>query len=225
MKPRLPVLAIIVVALSAAAVGYAAFRRAEPVDGTPAWDWREMAWQVASQEVAWQEVAWQKVAWQKVAWQKVAWQKVAWQEVAWRFPVDQWGTGKAFSCRRADCGHEVSLYLRAKLGSCDCTRGVADDDDLDRMSDFDLLGSEISPLAPGRPIKVGIMKGRVRAYALTASGEQARNVISVVVNDRCDMIVATSVLPRGRLEKVEPAVIEFLNSPAVLHWAEAAIGL
>jgi hypothetical protein len=69
------------------------------------------------------------------------------------------------------------------------------------------------------------MKGRMGAYAVTASGEQARNAISVVVNDRCDMIVATAVLPRNRLEKVEPAVIEFLNSPTILRWAEAAIGL
>jgi hypothetical protein len=181
VKPRLLALAIIVVALGAAVVGYAAFRRAEPASG--------------------------------------------WREVAWRFPVDQWGTGKAFSCRRADCGHEVSLYLRAKLGSCNCARGVADDDDLDRMSDFDLLGNEVSPLAPGKPIKVGIMKGRVRAYALTASGGYTSDVISVVVNDRCDMIVATAVLSHDRLEKVEPAIIAFLNSPTILHWAEAAIGL
>jgi hypothetical protein len=148
-----------------------------------------------------------------------------WKEVAWPFPMDQWGKGKAFTCRTRDCGREVSLFLRPKLGSCNCATGVADDDDLDRMSDFDLLAGQVSRLAPGRPVKVGIMKGRVRAYALTGADRQVRNVISVVVNDRCDMMVATAVLPRDRIEEIEPAVIEFLNSPAVLHWTEVAIGL
>jgi hypothetical protein len=148
-----------------------------------------------------------------------------WKEATWPFPIDQWGKGKAFTCRTLDCGREVSLYLRPKLGSCNCTTGVADDDDLDRMSDFDLLGGQVSRLAPGRPVKVGIMKGRVRAYALTGADGQVRNVISVVVNDRCDMMVATAMLPRDRIEKIEPAVIEFLNSPAMLRWTEVAIGL
>ena len=64
----------------------------------------------------------------------------AWTEVKWPFPIDQWGTGRAFACKAADCGAEVSLYLRAKLGSCNCTTGIAEDADLDRMSDFDLVG-------------------------------------------------------------------------------------
>jgi hypothetical protein len=49
-----------------------------------------------------------------------------WAEVRWPFPIDQWGTGRAFVCKAADCGTEVSLYLRAKLGSCNCTTGVAE---------------------------------------------------------------------------------------------------
>ena len=92
----------------------------------------------------------------------------------WPFPIDQWGTGRAFACKAADCGAEVNLYLRAKLGSCNCTNGVADDADLDRMSDFDLVGGEVSPLGAGRPIAVGWMKGRSRAYALTAAIGRAR---------------------------------------------------
>ena len=59
----------------------------------------------------------------------------------------------------------MNLYLRAKLGFCNCTTGVADDDELDRMSDFDLVGGEVSPLGAGRPITVAWMKGRSRAYS------------------------------------------------------------
>jgi hypothetical protein len=89
-----------------------------------------------------------------------------WTEAKWPFPIDQWGTGRAFNCKAADCGTEVKLYLRAKLGSCNCTTGVADDVDLDNMSDFDLVGGEVSPLGSGRPITIAGMKGRSRAYTL-----------------------------------------------------------
>jgi hypothetical protein len=39
-----------------------------------------------------------------------------WTEIAWPFPTDPWGKGKAFRCKTADCGAEVNIYLRAKLG-------------------------------------------------------------------------------------------------------------
>ena len=148
-----------------------------------------------------------------------------WAEVKWPFPVDQWGTGRAFVCKAADCGTEAKLYLRAKLGSCNCATGVADDVDIDRMSDFDLVGGEVSPLGAGRPIRIGWMKGRSRAYTLTSRDPPGKSTISVVINDRCDMIVATVVLPHDRRATIEPGVMEFLNSRTVLHWAEVALGI
>jgi hypothetical protein len=148
-----------------------------------------------------------------------------WAEVTWPFPMDQWGTGRAFACKAADCGAEVKLYLRAKLGSCNCTTGVADDADLDRMSDFDLVGGEVSPLGAGRPITIAWMKGRSRAYALAARNRPGKSAVSVVFNDRCDMIVATVVLPHDRPAGIEPGVMEFLNSRPVVHWAELALGI
>jgi hypothetical protein len=148
-----------------------------------------------------------------------------WGEEKWPFPIDQWGTGRAFACKAADCGTEVKLYLRAKLGSCNCATGVADDADLDRMSDFDLVGGEVSPLGAGRPIKVGWMKGRSRAYALTARDRPGNSAMSVAFNDRCDMIVATVVVPHDRPATIEPSAMEFLNSGAVLRWAEVALGI
>src|SRR4051812_13095563 len=50
-----------------------------------------------------------------------------WTEAKWPFPIDQWGTGRAFDCKAADCGSDVKLYLRAKLGSCNCATGIAED--------------------------------------------------------------------------------------------------
>jgi hypothetical protein len=148
-----------------------------------------------------------------------------WVEGKWPFPMDQWGTGRAFACKAVDCGAEAKLYLRAKLGSCNCASGVADDASLDRMSDFDLVGGEVSPLGAGRPIAVAWMKGRSRAYALTARNRPGRSAISIVFNDRCDMIVATAVLAHDRPAEIEPGVMEFLNSKSVLHWAEIALGI
>ena len=42
----------------------------------------------------------------------------AWTEIDWPFLLDQWGTGKAFRCRALDCGSDVEVYLRAKIGFC-----------------------------------------------------------------------------------------------------------
>jgi hypothetical protein len=148
-----------------------------------------------------------------------------WTEVQWPFPVDQWGGGRAFRCKPADCGSQVNIYLRAKLGSCNCTTGIADDAELDRMSDFDLVGGEVSPFGAGRPITIAWMKGRSRAYTLAARNSTGRTAISVAFNDRCDMIVATVVLPHDRPATIEPGVMEFLNSRTVLHWAEVTLGI
>jgi hypothetical protein len=148
-----------------------------------------------------------------------------WAELKWPFAIDQWGTGRAFACRAVDCGSDVKLYLRAKLGSCNCTTGVADDRDIDRMSDFDLIGGEVSPLGTGWPMAIGWMKGRSRAYALTARKRPGKSALSIVFNDRCDMIVATVVLPHDRPTEIEPRVMEFLNSRHMLHWAEIALGI
>jgi hypothetical protein len=148
-----------------------------------------------------------------------------WTEVQWPFPTDPWGKGKAFRCKAADCGSEVHLYLRAKLGFCNCTTGIADDADLDRMGDLDLIGADVSALGAGRAITVGPMQGRSRAYALTARDRRSKTVISIAFNERCDMIAATALLQDGRPATIEPAIIEFLNSRTVLHWSEVTLGL
>ena len=149
----------------------------------------------------------------------------AWSEVQWPFPIDQWGKGKAFRCKSSDCGAEVTVYLRAKIGFCNCTTGVADDEELDRISDYDLLGNKLAALGPGRPIAVGWMKGRSRAFTFDGGQPPAKSALSVGFNDRCDAIVATAVLGHEQPAAVEPAVLEFLNSKTVMRWAEVTLGL
>jgi len=87
-----------------------------------------------------------------------------WTEVKWPFPLDQWGIGRAFVCRAADCGGEVNLYVRPKLGFCNCATGVSDDAELDRVGDLELLSPTFDSLSDGRPIAVGWMSGRSRPY-------------------------------------------------------------
>src|SRR5256714_6899553 len=145
-----------------------------------------------------------------------------WTEGAWPFPIDQWGQGWAFQCKAADCGIDVNLYLRPKIGFCNCQTGVADDEELDRVSDVDLVSSERSALGPGRPITVHWMKGRSRGY--TVGAPLAKSVLSLAFNDRCDVIVATVVAGNDPVAQ-EQAVLEFLNGDLVLNWAKVVLGI
>jgi len=147
-----------------------------------------------------------------------------WTEMAWPFPTDPWGKGKAFRCKATNCGTEVNVYLRAKIGFCNCTTGVADDDDVDRMGDLVLVG-EASPLGTSRPIRIASMEGRSRAYTLNAGSPVGKTAISVIFRERCDMIAATAVLGNDRPAAIEPSVIEFLNGATVMRWAEITLGL
>jgi hypothetical protein len=148
-----------------------------------------------------------------------------WTEVVWPFASDEWGKGKAFRCKAADCGTEISVYIRAKIGFCNCTTGVADDDELSRLSDVALMGETIEHLGPGRPIRVAWMNGRSRSYAIAKPLRAGRSALSVAFNDRCDAIVATAVIGHGRPDAVEPTIMAFLNDGTVMRWAEITLGL
>ena len=78
-----------------------------------------------------------------------AWAETAWAETAWPFPMDEWGKGHAFHCGAAACGADVSVYVRAKIGFCNCATGVDDDTELERLSDFGLMGGKVDAKAGG----------------------------------------------------------------------------
>ena len=146
-------------------------------------------------------------------------------EVRWPFPTDEWGEGKAFRCEKADCGAEVNVYIRSKIGFCNCLTGVSDDAELDRLSDFNLMGGKPAVLGTGHEIKIAWMKGRSRAYAVAEPYHAPGSVLAIAFNDRCDAIVATATVAHDRPATLEPSVIDFLNSEAVVHWAEVTLGL
>src|ERR1700686_527514 len=90
-----------------------------------------------------------------------------WTEIKWPFLLDEWGIGKAFVCRPAECGVKVDIYVRPKIGFCNCSTGVAEDAELERVADTGLVSPETWPLGPGRPVKVGWMQGLSRAYGIS----------------------------------------------------------
>ena len=146
-----------------------------------------------------------------------------WTEVAWPFPMDQWGKGTAYRCKAADCGAEIVVYLRPKIGFCNCQTGVSDDAELDRVADVSLLDDRYTPLAEGRAIKVGRMEGRSRPYAVDVGARQ--KVLAVAFNERCDVVVATAVVANPQPATFEGAVLALLNGDPVMRWVEVKLGL
>jgi hypothetical protein len=141
-----------------------------------------------------------------------------WTEFKWPFLLDQWGVGRAFVCEPKECGVEVNVYLRPKIGFCKCATGVDDDDELQRVSDIGLINDRPIVLGPGRPIEVGWMKGRSRRYGLAGSTEG--QILSIAFNDECDVIVAVATLQPVNQDAIEQAVIAFLNSDRVIRWVK-----
>jgi hypothetical protein len=150
--------------------------------------------------------------------------RAAWTEIKWPFPIDQWGTGRAFRCGPADCGLEINVYLRPKIGFCNCIMGVSDDAELDRVGDLELFSQDFRGLANGQPISVGWMNGRSRAYNVLIPYAQPRDVLAIAFNDQCDVMVATILAERDQLPAAERLAIDFLNGQRVLRWAKAELG-
>jgi len=144
----------------------------------------------------------------------------AWQEIAWPFPRDGWPAGRAFRCGAVACGGEVELYLRPKIGFCNCDRGVADDDEVDRVADLDLLSERFAPIAPGDVVRIADMAGRIRAYDLKMSDGSRRAAIGVAVSRRCDLLVAVA---HGKADApgMRRAALDFLATREMTRWAVA----
>ena len=144
-----------------------------------------------------------------------------WVEEKWPFPIDQWGTGQAFGCAAERCGSEVHLYLRAKIGFCRCATGVSDDDEIERVGDLELIGTDYKALASGHPATAGLMTGRARLYTVARPLQSALPVLTIALANKCDAIVATVTAALEAQSVAEPQALDFLRSAAVQHWVEA----
>ncbi len=133
--------------------------------------------------------------------------------------------GRTFRCLPVNCGVELIVYVRPKIGFCNCQTGVSDDEELERVGDISLLSDSFVPLRAGEPVKVGWMNGRVRLYDVAPRYANKQNALAVAINDKCDVIVATVLAQRTVPPAAERMALAFLNSDTVLQWARKELGL
>ena len=144
-----------------------------------------------------------------------------WQEIAWPFPRDGWPAGRAFRCDGGEC-RGIEVYFRPKLGFCNCDSGVADDDEVDRVSDLDLISERFVPLRTGEPIRVAGMAGRVRAYDLRARGDAPHLAVGIAVSHRCDLLVAVAH-GAATADDVQRFATALLNANEIRRWVQSAM--
>lgn len=138
-----------------------------------------------------------------------------WQDIAWPFPRDGWPPGRAYRCTAASCGAEMELYVRPKIGFCNCDSGVADDDEVDRVADLDLISPRFRPLQKGEVVRIGDMPGRARHYDL-ADGTQ-RRAVGMAVSRRCDLMVAV-VQGHAGAPDLQHQALNYLASKNAEEW-------
>ncbi|WP_342709434.1 hypothetical protein AAFG13_33615 [Bradyrhizobium sp. B124] len=144
-----------------------------------------------------------------------------WREIAWPFPRDGWPAGRAFRCGAAECGAEVEVYLRPKLGFCNCDSGVADDDEVDRVSDVDMISPLFVPLKAGDVVDVADMPGRIRAYDIEMPTGK-RIAIGIAASHRCDLM-AVAAQGGGDTARVQGATLKFLEGREIRAWMIGAM--
>jgi hypothetical protein len=145
-----------------------------------------------------------------------------WREIAWPFPRDGWPAGRAFRCDTVACGSEVELYVRPKIGFCNCDSGVADDDEVDRVADLDLISERFVPREAGSVTRIAEMKGRLRAYDLNMPDGSRHAAVGIALSHRCDLLVAVAQ-GNGEAGGIQRVALDFLGSSDMARWMTAAM--
>jgi len=145
-----------------------------------------------------------------------------WHEIAWPFPRDGWPAGRAFHCTSELCGDEVEVYVRPKIGFCNCDSGVADDGEVDRVTDLDLISERFVPREPGSVIRIADMPGRLRTYDLQLSDGSRHAAVGMAVSRRCDLFVAVAQ-GKGTASALQRVALDFLGLDAVTQWMTSAL--
>ncbi len=145
-----------------------------------------------------------------------------WREIAWPYPRDAWPAGRAFRCDALACGGAVEVYVRPKIGFCNCGTGVADDDEVDRVADLDLISERFSPREAGRVVHLADLSGRARDYELKMPDGSRHSAIGIALSRHCDLLVAVA---QG--EHTTPGLrrmaLTFLASDEMHRWMMASL--
>src|ERR1700744_4213993 len=143
---------------------------------------------------------------------------VRWNEISWSFPRDGWPAGRAFRCNNCgEGGAAVELYVRPKIGFCNCDTGVADDDEVDRVADLDLISEKFMPTEIGKVGHVADMKGRSRSYDLKMPDGSQHMGVGIALSHRCDLLVAVAQ-GRANADEMRRVALDYLASDAMHHW-------
>jgi hypothetical protein len=162
--------------------------------------------------------AWLSVVGQPASLKRVPEIRPTWTEFQWPFPVDEWGIGRAFVCKATDCGAEANIYIRPKIGFCNCVSGIIDDAELDRVGDKELIAKKSVASGSGLPIEIAWMKGRGRRFEKTDT--TPTELLSMAFHDGCNLMVAVATFTPQNRETMEVAVTAFLASDRVLRWVK-----
>jgi hypothetical protein len=146
-----------------------------------------------------------------------------WREITWPFPRDGWPAGRAFRCETEGCGGKVEVYVRPKIGFCNCDTGVADDDEVDRVADLDLISERFAPVEAGKVVRLVEMAGRARSYDLKMSDGSRHAAVGIALSHRCDLLVAVAQ-GRASAGELQRAALMFLRSDEIHHWMLASLG-
>ncbi len=135
-----------------------------------------------------------------------------WRPIAWPFPRDGWPPGRAWRHGTTE------VYVRPKLGFCgNCDTGVVTDEEVDRVTDVDLLDERFAPAREGSAVRVGPLPGRARLYHYKLTSGALRHAEGIAVSRKCDLVVAVIA---GNLadEQQRASAHRFLESSTVLIW-------
>ena len=138
--------------------------------------------------------------------------EMPWRPIAWPFPRDAWPAGRAW--RRG----ALEVYVRPKLGFCgNCDTGVVTDEEVDRVTDVDLLDERFVPAKEGLAVRIGDLSGRARLYRYKLIGGGTRHAEGIAVSKKCDLVIAVIV---GNLldERERTAAYRLLESSMVQDW-------
>jgi hypothetical protein len=137
---------------------------------------------------------------------------VPWRSITWPFPRDAWLPGQAW--RRGT----LEVYVRPKLGFCgNCDTGVVTDEEVDRVTDVDLLDERFAPAKEGLAVRIGALSGRARLYRYTVTGGGTRHAEGIAISQGCDLVIAVIA---GNLldERERTAAYRHLESSMVQSW-------
>lgn len=135
-----------------------------------------------------------------------------WRPTSWPFARDAWPQGRGW--RRGT----LEVYVRPKLGFCgNCESGVTTDEEVDRVTDVDLLDQRFAPAREGLAVRVGALSGRARLYRYQLANGSARHAEGIAVSQKCDLLIAVIA---GNLldERERSAAYRHLESSAVQDW-------